>query len=443
MGCKSGTQVDSTDTQVDTEVTQAVSADTQADTEDASANSTDTRADTEDASANSADTQTDTEDANANSADTQTDSEDAEAFSNVSEETGLHTNTTMRDITTMQLVRDMGLGINLGNTFEACGDWISKSSIENYEKAWGSPIITEKIIKGYADAGFKVLRIPVAWSNLMSEDGTYTINQDLMRNVQQTVDWTIDNGMYAIVNIHWDNGWFHEFPTKKEESMKKYTRIWTQISDTFRDYGDYLMFESLNEELGWQDMWNRWSGSTDGKAEAFALANEINQTFVDLVRASGGNNSTRHLLIAGYNTDPELTCDPLYVMPNDPAGHCAVSMHYYIPSTFAILDKDAEWGKARTTWGNEEDLKELEKNVNLMKTRFIDNGIPVIIGEYGCAGKNKTVEAVNYYLSTVSNALYKANMCPVLWSVTGDQYDRYKAEFTDKELLEQLFSVVE
>ena len=124
-----------------------------------------------------ADTQIDTEDTSADSTLTQIDSKDVGASSNVSEETVLHTNTTMRDITTVQLVREMGIGINLGNTFEACGEWISTSSIENYEKAWGSPVITEKIIKGYADAGFKVLRIPVAWSNLMSEDGSLQLIQ--------------------------------------------------------------------------------------------------------------------------------------------------------------------------------------------------------------------------------------------------------------------------
>lgn len=353
----------------------------------------------------------------------------------------LPTYTAMRDITTMELVREMGLGINLGNTFEACGDWINKSSIDNYIKAWGSPIITEKMIKGYADSGFGVLRIPVAWSNLMSDDGSYTINPDLMRKVQEVVNWTNDNGMYAIVNIHWDNGWFSEFSTKKDESMEKYTRIWTQISESFKDYGDLLMFESLNEELGWQDIWNRWSGNSDGKAEAYALGNEINQTFVDIVRSSGGNNSNRHLLIAGYNTDIELTCDPLFLMPNDPADRCALSIHYYTPSTLTIIEEDATWGKARTTWGTEADLKELDKYVQMMKINYIDNGIAVIVGEYGCLGKNKTAEVRNLYNSTVAREFYNANMCPVLWSTPGDQYDRNAAEFTDKEMLEGLFSV--
>ena len=185
----------------------------------------------------------------------------------------------MREITTMELVRDMGLGINLGNTLESCGSWISKDNgVSGYETAWGSPIITREIIKGYADCGFGVLRIPVAWSNLMEED--YTIHPDYMARVKQITDWTLDSGMYAIVNVHYDNGWFSKFPTEKEECMKKYTRIWEQITEEFKDYPDTLMFESLNEEGGWESMWSRWSGSTDGKADSFNLLNEIDRKSV-------------------------------------------------------------------------------------------------------------------------------------------------------------------
>lgn len=351
----------------------------------------------------------------------------------------------IRNISTMQLVRDMGMGINLGNTFEACGDWINPSNIQNYETAWGSPVITEEMIRGYADAGFGVLRIPVAWSNMMSTDGTYTIHPDLINRVKQVVEWALDSGLYVIINLHWDNGWMQDFPKadKKDECMEKFSRIWIQVSEAFRDYNDYLIFEGQNEELGWESLWNRWSGSIIGKAEAYKLVNEINQKFVDIVRASGGNNRLRHLLIAGYNTDVDLTCDPLYVMPTDPAGRCAVSVHYYTPSTLTIIDKDVSWGKARTSWGNEADIKELESKVKMIKSRFIDKGIPVIIGEYGCFGNNKTRETINNYLTTVAKAFYQAKACPILWVTPNDQYDRLKADFTDKELLEELLSMQE
>lgn len=345
----------------------------------------------------------------------------------------------MRNITTMELVRDMGIGINLGNTFESCGDWIAQwgdGSVQSYETAWGSPMITQEMIQGYADAGFRVLRIPVAWSNLMGED--YTISEAYLAAVKEVVDWTLEAGMYAIINIHHDNGWMANFPTDTEECMYHYSRIWEQVSDAFSEYGDYLMFESLNEEGSWNDVWNQYGGSADGKEKVFSLLNEINQTFVDTVRASEGNNPERHLLIAGYATSIELTGDELYHMPVDPAGRCAVSVHYYTPSTFAILEEDADWGKCRSTWGTEADFKELEKYMDMLKTNFIDKGIPVIMGEYGCPKKNKEEESVRLFLTSVCKAAYDRGACPILWDVTGLHYDRDSCKMTDTLLRDGL-----
>lgn len=348
----------------------------------------------------------------------------------------------MRDMTTMELVQDMGLGINLGNTFESCGSWISDSSVTNYETGWGSPVVTEEMIKGYKDCGFGVLRVPVAWSNMMGED--YTIEPTYLARVKQVVDWAIDSDLYVIMNIHWDGGWFERFgkDEDREECFYKYERIWDQLSEEFKSYSDKLMFESLNEEGGWDEIWNRYSKQGD-KERSYGLLNEINQKFVDIVRDSGGNNKKRHLLIAGYFTDIELTCDEAFKMPDDPAGRCAVSVHYYTPSTFAILEEDADWGKARTEWGSESDIAELNKYMDMMKTTFIDNGVPVIIGEYGTSTKNKTPEMIRKYLSSVCEAGYTRGMCPVLWDITDVFYDRHTMGFKDPQLLEELMAVKE
>ena len=346
--------------------------------------------------------------------------------------------TEIRDMTVMELVHDMGLGINLGNTLEACGSWISPGGgVSGYETAWGSPVITQEMIQGYADYGFGVLRIPVAWSNLMEED--YTISQELTDRVNEIIGWTLDSGMYAIVNIHWDGGWWENFPTDYDECMKKYTRIWEQLSEAFKDYGDKLMFESLNEEGGWESVWNSYSNSDKGKDEAFGLLNSINQTFVDIVRSSGGNNEGRHLLIAGYNTAITHTCDEHFKMPDDPMNRCAVSVHYYAPSTFCILEKDESWGKAKTTWGDEKDLEEMNELIDMLKTTYIDKGIPVIIGEYSVAAKsNKEQEQVENYMVTVTEAMFEAGLCPVIWDVQNDYYNRYTRQFLYPEMLEKL-----
>lgn len=350
----------------------------------------------------------------------------------------------MRDMTTMEIVRDMGVGINLGNTFESCGDWIAQwgdGTPESYETAWGSPEITQDMIQGYADEGFGVIRIPVAWSNMMGEN--YTISSEYLARVKQVVDWSLDTGMYVILNIHYDNGWWSDFPTKKDECMKKYTRVWEQLTDAFGDYDDKLMFESLNEEGGWDSVWNQWTGTEDQKKQSYALLNEINQKFVDIVRSSGKNNTERHLLIAGYKTDVALTCDPLFEVPEDSAGRCAVSVHYYTPSPFAILEEDADWAKMRSTWGTDEDFKELDNNMTMLKTTFIDNGIPVIIGEYGCPKKNKDADSVRLFLSSVCETAYENQLCPVLWDISELHYDRNNCKMYDEELKNSIMSVVE
>jgi endoglucanase len=267
----------------------------------------------------------------------------------------------------------------------------------------------------------------------MAED--YTISPELLARVDEVIGWAIDSGMYVIMNIHWDGGWWDNFPTDKDECMKKYTRIWEQLSEYYGNYGDKLMFESLNEEGGWQSVWNRYSGTSgEDKEKSYALLNEINQKFVDIVRAGGENNAKRHLLIAGYNTDVELTCDELFVMPDDPAGRCAVSVHYYSPSTFCILERDADWGKAKKTWGTEREIAEMEQYMDMLKERFVDKGVPVIVGEYGCvAVKNKDAETIRRFNLIAAEEMYKRKMCPVLWDIKGLFYDRYFFTMKDEE----------
>ncbi len=329
---------------------------------------------------------------------------------------------TMYNMTTQEFVDSMGTGINLGNTFEACGSWINSDSVTSFETAWGSPVVTKEMIEGYKNEGFGVLRIPVAWSNMM-QDG-YQIHPDYLARVKEVVEWALEADLAVILNIHWDGGWWENFPTDKEKCMEKYTTIWTQLCEAFGGYGDRLMFESLNEEAGWSSIWDRYSGDDEQKAESYALVNELNQTFVDLVRSTGGNNAQRHLLIAGYITDVELTCDPLYQMPTDPANKCAVSVHYYTPSTYCILKQDADWGKAKASWGSPRDYTELESNMDLLYDTFVSKGVPVIIGEFSVETANKQSDNVKLFLQSVAAEAHERDMCPVLWDITNVFYDR-------------------
>ncbi len=241
--------------------------------------------------------------------------------------------------------------------------------------------------------------------------------------------------MIAVVNIHWDGGWWSKFPADYDHCMKRYTRFWSQIAGSFKDYPGTLIFESLNEEGCWNDVWNRYgSGTAEQKQKAYGILNDINQAFVDVVRKSGGLNAERHLLIAGYATDIELTVDPDFRMPKDPAGHSIVSVHYYTPYTFAGLEQDESWGKARSTWGTGADWAELNANMEKLKPRFLDQGIPVILGEYGATLKNKDPESVRKYILAVAGKAYGMGMCPMLWD-PGSHFNRRMLQFDDPELL--------
>ncbi|MDR2593358.1 MAG: glycoside hydrolase family 5 protein [Fibromonadaceae bacterium] len=336
------------------------------------------------------------------------------------------------NMTTAQVVKDMGLGINLGNTFESNGDWINGTTVNDYETAWGSPTVTKAMIDGYKNAGFKTVRIPVSWTNLMTGNntgGTYTISTALLNRVEEVVNWVLEDGMYAIVNLHHQKDWIQDkFPTDSAECMRKYTRIWEQVSAKFKDKSGYLILESMNEEGSWNEVWNMWSNSGD-KARAYGFLNTINQKFYDVVKASGGNNANRHLLIAGYDTNIDYTSDPLFKLPTG-CTRCAVSVHYYDPFGFTHINGDDEWTAFIGKWGTQADITELNTKMNKLKTNFVDKDIPVIIGEYGFAAKlnearERTQAQVTNYTLKVAEAIYTRNMCPVLWDI---QLDPSKGE---------------
>jgi endoglucanase len=341
-------------------------------------------------------------------------------------------------LSSKELVRRMGLGWNLGNTMEAIKD-PKGTTVRDYETAWGNPETTREMIGRIKASGFSSVRIPVGWSNLMGAG--YAIHPPLMARVQWIVDAVLAEGMVAVVNIHWDGGWWSKFPSDEAGSMRRYKAMWSQIAERFKDYPETLVFESLNEEGCFNDVWDRYKNAPGPqKQKAYGILQRINQAFTDLVRGSGGHNPQRHLLIAGYCTDIDLTVDPAFQMPTDPAGRGIVSVHYYTPFPFAGLTKDESWAKARRTWGTAADMAELDANLKKLKTRFLDKGVPVIMGEYGCEKRNKDPQSVRLYLLSVAEKAYRLGICPMLWD-PGTHFDRRALRFEDAGLLEGFHKV--
>lgn len=355
-------------------------------------------------------------------------------------------NGAMREgLTALEATRLMGNGINLGNTLEACDNnvGIKTNTPLSYETHWGQPKTTQAMIDGMKAAGFDTIRIPVAWMTNATHlyEGDYTIDADYMDRVEEVVRYARKAGMYVIINDHWDGGWYGMFGSESAETralaMEAYKGMWQQIAERFRDYSDYLIFESANEELGGRFDENSPLYCSDSVVtyltddERYALTNEINQTFVDVVRATGGNNATRFLLIAGYSTNIDQTCDDRFQMPKDTAGSkLMVSVHYYDPWSYC----GASSAVSATKWGKVSDYEYMDQQLAKM-TKFTEAGYGVVIGEYGalpCSDglKDNTLA----YHTAFLDACTKYNLTNCLWDCSG-LYKRVSQTFADDDIL--------
>lgn len=339
----------------------------------------------------------------------------------------------MRNISSMELVKDMGIGWNLGDTLDVCqadrdGDGIVNEHVSEGEKVdetlWGNPFATRELFTALKEDGISSVRIPVTWRDHIDEKGS--IDKDWLDRVQEVVDYAYSQDMYVILNIHHDGGGDPKFgawiiegaKSDKEITLEKYKNLWTQIAERFENYGDKLVFESMNE-VG-------FDGLPEG--EAFGLLNEFNQAFVDLVRSSGGNNGKRHLLIAGYWTDIERSCKPLYKMPADPENRCILSVHYYTPWEFCTTN-------IHNTWGTDAEIRQMEDLYGKLKTTFIDGGIPVIVGEYAASGNDKA--SCILFIEKMTSLCGEYGIAPFYWD-NGGQVDRNTYEWRTPEFLEAM-----
>lgn len=355
-------------------------------------------------------------------------------------------NGVMREgLTALEATRLMGNGINLGNTLEACDNnvGIKTNAPLSYETYWGQPKTTQAMIDGMKAAGFDTIRIPVAWMTNATHlyEGDYTIDAGYMDRVEEVVRYARKAGMYVIINDHWDGGWYGMFGSESAETralaMEAYKGMWQQIAERFRDYSDYLIFESANEELGGRFDENSPLYCSDSVVtyltddERYALTNEINQTFVDVVRATGGNNATRFLLIAGYSTNIDQTCDDRFQMPKDTAGSkLMVSVHYYDPWSYCGASSAA----SATKWGKVSDYEYLDQQLAKM-TKFTEAGYGVVIGEYGALpGSDGLKDNTLAYHTAFLDACTKYNLTNCLWDCSG-LYKRVSQTFADDDIL--------
>jgi endoglucanase len=295
-------------------------------------------------------------------------------------------------------------GWNLGNTLEA-----------NYEGAW-SPPATQALINQVAASGFNTIRLPVNWSNHMNTQNV--IDAAWLARVKQVVDWSLAKNMTVIINMHHD-GWFDWSSFRRFDSKinAKYVKVWQQIAQSFQAYDSRLMFCAANEP------------EADTAAKT-AVLKQYYQNFINTVRSTGGNNANRWLILPGPNTNIDKTYD-WFTLPTDPTpGRLAVDVHYYDPFDFCLMTTDESWGSYSFFWGagykttvpsllirncswGEEAW--LAGQMAKMKTKFVDNGVPVMIGEFAAAKRidHPELTGVEYTRHLASRTYYDKKMVEI------------------------------
>jgi endoglucanase len=335
----------------------------------------------------------------------------------------------MTELDAWTAVKLMSPGINIGNTLENTTTW---------ETGWGQPLITQAFVASLARLGFKTVRLPVAWDTY-AVDGQ--IQPDKLERVGEVVDWITGAGMFCVLNIHWDGGWIDSGPKDKfptthatfsPEAQKKFPAYWQQIASFFAGKNEKLVLEALNEETNFSN-----EGSTE---KAYATLTRVNQLFIDTVRSTGGNNAKRLLIVAGYHTDIEKTCDGLYRLPKDTLpGRLFISVHYYTPWQFCGMTEDADWGKVMTTWGTPDDVKQLNQLFDKMQRFCSKHDIPAFIGEFNVSEKKESASRIRW-MSAAANAALVRGMVPVLWD-TGNDVSRREPYAASDELQQMLHNL--
>ena len=344
---------------------------------------------------------------------------------------GAHAQSQM-ELTATEVARQMAPGWNLGNTLEAgnnANNFTNKGGL-GAETSWQDTKTTQAVIDYVKAQGFRSIRIPCAWVMGHISDATnYTIDATWMNRVKEIVDYCINADLYVVINQHWDGGWLENNIDKTGDTKTKNLQIleacWQQIAEAFKGYDERLLFAGLNEP------------NADNQAATNNLI-EYEQKFIDVVRATGGNNEKRILIVQGPSTNIDHTCNFMAgKMPKDPtADRLMIEVHYYAPWQFWGMEKDESWGKVFYYWGsgnhvsgsqhnaNHSEESYVEEELEKMKKNFQDKGIPVYIGEFGAnwrtiTGANESQEkhdaSIKSHYKCVMQKAMEKGMIPVIW----------------------------
>ncbi len=303
----------------------------------------------------------------------------------------------------MEMINEMGNGYNLGNVFDCYDKDVEIKNPMDQITLCGNSFPTKLMISSIKKSGFNTIRFPVTWINFIDEHGN--INTDWMNNVKKVVDLILNNNMYCVLNLE-NDGKIGNWLSKGIIEKDKYTNLWSQIANEFKNYDEHLVFESMDifEDINYRTFSNNYN---------YSSLLDLSQSFIDTVRSTGENNIDRLLLVSGANSDLDMTFNSNYKFPKDPINKTAISIHYYIPYYFTLesdyiesyideIDGQEYYIYSIRSWGNDINYNEIINNFELIKSNFIDKGIPVVISEVGViTEEEKKIDSIREYLYVV------------------------------------------
>lgn len=345
----------------------------------------------------------------------------------------------------LRFVRDMKAGWDLGNTFDAYDDqgWFTGPE-PTMETAWHKDKTSRELITTIKKAGFNTIRIPVSWHNHVDENDV--IDPVWMERVKEVAGWAVEEGMYVIINVHHDNNPAFFYPDSEhfERSSAYLTAIWQQMAEAFAEFDDHVILESMNEPrlVGTGYEWN-FNASSPECQDAAECINKLNQLFVDIIRATGGNNATRYLMIPGYCGSPAGVLTSYFRIPEDTADNRIIlEVHAYTPYDFALN----QGGYTSFDLTESSKLSEIGLFMNNLYKTYVAQGIPVVIDEYGAMEKNGNLQdRVNFTAYYVCSASARGMTC-CLWdnnvfSGNGERFgiiNRRTCEWVCPEIVEAI-----
>ena len=322
------------------------------------------------------------------------------------------------------------VGWNLGNQLECPAPGQNGESMliglpdnsMKAETAWGNPIVTEKVIKAVKDAGFNAIRIPVRWQHHITNAQAMSIDEAWINRVKEIVDWCLSNDLKVIINTHHDK-WLEGRPTYeyKDENNQKLALLWQNIAKEFAQYDYHVAFAGTNE-VHIKDNWGK------PEAENLAVQNSYNQTFIDVVRATGGNNLKRHLIVQTYVCNPDFGLyNGDFIVPKDIEGngnnYMSVEFHYYTPWDYAGECKYNFWGEPFKQFGEvpHSDEKTMTDFFDRVVNTWSNQGLGIVMGEWGVTDRQKSGqtdlihENITYYCRFLISEAKKRGFSTFVW----------------------------